>query len=166
MGYKTAIFLTNIITVGLFPPFFFYGGPCFDPSHSEIKTKVFGWQSLNVPCLFNLKDCDITCESWGGISCHWGSGSTFPCWAPHPHAQHPRTWFQPIFICASHMVKHNILTASSSQVSEREIKVPPCPNFKSMTGLTDGQNVIDRILNLLTSCCSSAFWMFFRLHQV
>lgn len=36
-----------------------------------------------------------------------------------PSAPQHRTWFtQAVFICESQMVKHNILTASSSQVSE------------------------------------------------
>lgn len=104
-----------------FPYKYYYSLIFFPPPfhHSKKKKKP---KSLNIPFLFNLKECDITRESWEGISCHWGHGSTFPCWAPHPHAQH-RTWFQPIFICASRTVKHNILTASSSQVSQREISM-------------------------------------------
>lgn len=79
-------------------------------------------QSCKILCLFNLKVCDITQESQGGISCHWGGASTFPL-PGHKH----RTWFtQWIFICVSQMVKHNILTASSSRVSEGRKKRPRC----------------------------------------
>lgn len=54
------------------------------------------------------------------------------------------------------MVKHNILTASSSQVSEgqrEKARHSPTSNFKTMTdwkkvGLKNGQNIFDMILNM------------------
>lgn len=71
------------------------------------------WWCWNIFCFFNLKACEIIQECWA-ISYHWGSGSTFLLLA----LQH-RTWFMLcIFICVAQMVKHNILSASFSQVSE------------------------------------------------
>lgn len=85
----------------------------FQTESVRMKTKMLRWQGGNIFCLFNLKSCDITGVPRGHFL-PLREGFYFPPLVP-PH----RTWFtQPIFICASQMVKHNILTASSSQVSE------------------------------------------------
>lgn len=65
-------------------------------------------------CLFNLKACDVTQASRGALPAI--EGGDLP--SRPPSAPRHRTWFtQAVFICESQMVKHNILTASSSQVS-------------------------------------------------
>lgn len=132
---------------------------------------MFRWQSCDTFCLFNLEACDINHESRGGISCHWGSGST-----PNPRSTQDMVYTQPIFICVSQMVKHNILTASSSRVSEGQRgKWRPIPARISKSWLGE-IGWFDKwpkyfwqdseYITLLTSRCSSVLWVFFRLHQV
>lgn len=84
---------------------------------NRVKKKMWGKKrtSWNKDCLFNLKVCDITQWSRGGISCHWSGGSTFP----HEYLSvRLRGWN----------------TIYSWQVPQRSLKGPgekarPCQNF-------------------------------------
>lgn len=88
-------------------------------------------------CLFNFfpscEDllCDLGVPRAHFLPLRWWW--VYPLTPPPPTPQH-RTWFTcRIFICAPQMAKHNILTASSSQVSKGRLKkamCKPCQNTK------------------------------------
>lgn len=140
-----------------FPTFFFF---CFFVVHvpngvnQEWTQRCERWQSCNIFCLFNLEACDIPQESRGGISCHWGGGSTFP---PSPRASTQGVIYTAdIYLCVSEgetqYPPSKFLVGQRG--SERESKTHPCQNFKTLSSW-------DRSVWSMANTFLTGFWTYY-----
>lgn len=159
--------LQFFIIIRVFFPLLFHCRPHSKRSRSGMKTKMLRWQSCYMFCLFNLRPCDITRESWGGTSCHWGTGSTSSPLFNTGHDLYNQylsvslRWWNTI---SSQWVPHG-----SARVRDGN-EGPSLPEFQNhdllkSAGLMTGQNIFwiryfVNILLLLCCVCSSDYIRF------